>query len=362
MSNAWTRVVPALLAVATVGVGAGPIEITVDCDRGGDLAAVLADLVDRTDGPVVVNVAGTCAGPIEIATDDVTLRGESSGTSAIEGVGARFATPPPAVVTAHGVRNLRLEKLRISDGPVGVAAIAAEVTIESSELSRTDVGVAAQLSSVALAGVTLRDGRIGVEARRSRVGIGFSTIDRISDEAIAATEFSEIVMLHSTAVSDGLSVRNSGLVATRCELEGSIHARSHSRVSLGGSAGSTAALRGGISASNSEVFLFQLPVDGAVSVSDGGFLTAIGAGIGSVLLASAADARISSGHVAGAILVDGFSTAQLVSTAVAGEVVCRRGADALCEQSQLASVSGCRNCEGTGTTPGTFGPTAAPGR
>ncbi len=322
-----------LLFLITHPAGAGSLEITVDCGAGDDLATALADVLDGATGPVIVNVLGTCAGPIEITAHDVTLRGTSPEASAIEGV------------AAHGVRNLRLERLRISDAPRGVDAKDAEVTIDGCDIARTDIGVRTRGSSVALTRVTLRDGRMGIEARRSRVDLGFSTIHGISDEGISATEFSEVVIFRSTAASDGLSVRNSTLVATLSELEGSIHARTYSRVSLAGSSGSSSALHGDISASNSEVFLFQLPIDGTVSVQEAGVLTAIGARLGQVRLGLGADARISAGRVAQSVLADGFSTVQLLSSVVLGPVVCTRGSDAICEGSEVARVEGCGGCD-----------------
>jgi hypothetical protein len=327
-----------------VAVAAGPVEVTVDCDAGEDLAATLSAIETEAAGPLTVHVVGTCSGPIEITTDDVTLRGKSTDASAIQGVRTGVVMPTQAIVTAHGVRRLRLENLRISGGPVGVAVGDAEVTIEDCDLDRMEIGIISRDSTVALTRATLRDSRTAIEACRSRVDVSFSTIEEISDEGISATEYSRLLLFKTAIVSDGLSVGSSTLVATLCELEGSIHARSYSRVSLAGAAGSGAALHGNIFASNSEVFLFRLPVDGSVRVGESGLLTVLEAEVAQVLLGPATNARISAGTVRGDLRADGFSTVQLSSAIVGGDLVCERGSDAYCELSEVASVWGCGGC------------------
>ena len=195
-----------------------------------------------------------------------------------------------------------------------------------------------------LVGTTLRDARNGVRARRSRVAVSSGTIGDVSDEGLVATDGSELSLFRTAVRSDGLLVgHHSTLVATHCTLEGGIHVEAYSRISLAGASGPTATLRGDIVASNSEVFLFRLPVEGTVLVRDSGMLTVLEAELEEVRLASGSHAHIASARVAGEILAEGFSTVQLSSTSITA-LACQSGADAVCTASEPRTVSGCRRC------------------
>jgi hypothetical protein len=319
--------------------------VRVDCGRGGDLARVLRSLRDELPGPVVVHVAGTCSGPIEITRDGLTLRADDPESAAIEGSGEGSASPVSPIVTVRGVRNVRLENLRISDGRVGLGAFDAEVTVQGCDVARTDVAVQADGATVALARTTLREARNGIAARRSRVAVSFGTIRDVSDEGILATELSQLTLFRAEVSSDGVSVEShSAMSAVHCALEGSIHVRAYSQVSLAGASGPTATLRGDIYASNSEVVLFRLPVEGTVRVRDAGRLTVFEADLGEVRLDGRSHARVTSAHIAGDLLAEDFSTVRLSSTSVTGVLACRSGADAVCEQSETGSVSACPRC------------------
>jgi hypothetical protein len=302
---------------------------------------------------VIVRVAGTCSGPVEITRDGLILRGDSD-SAAIQGSPA-IGTPVPPIVTARGARDILLENLRISDGAVGLLAADAEVTLEGCDLARTDVALDAKDATVTLVRTTLRAARNGIAARRSHVAVSFGAIRDVSDEGILATELSQVTLFRAEVSSDGLSVEShSALSALHCMLQGSIHVRAYSRLSLSGASGTTATLRGDIHASNSEVFLFQLPLEGTVRVRDAGLLTVIEADLGEVRLEGGSHARMSSAHIAGDLFAEGFSTAQLSSASVSGVLSCRTGADVVCERSEAGSVSACRSCQpatGPGAVP-----------
>ncbi len=334
-----SSVLPGPLAVASA------TEVVVRCDGGDDLARMLRALGDERPGPVVVHVVGTCSGPIEITRDGLTLRGDDPEGAAIEGVRRNAGATASPIVAVRSARGLRLENLRIADGAVGVRALAAELTLLGCDLAGTDVAVDAQDSTMTLSRTTLREARNGIAARRSRVSVSFGTIHDISDEGILATEISQLTLFRTAVRSDGFAVENhSTLVATHCALEGSIHADAYSRISLAGASGPTATLRGDIFASNSEVFLFRLPVDGTVLVRNSGLLTVREAELREVRLDGGSHAQIASAEIAGELLAEGFSTVQLASTAITGALTCRSGADAFCARSESRYVSGCRSC------------------
>lgn len=324
-----------LVSLCSSPVGAADAsDVTVDCDRGGDLGRVLEALGHEPPGPVVVHVVGTCRGPVEIARDGLTLRGEDSGGAAIEGT-----------VTARRAQGVRLQDLRISDARVGLRAIGAEVTVEGCDLARTDVAVEAEDATLTLVQATLREARQGIAARRSRVSFSSGAIRDVSDEGIRAIELSQVTLFRAEVASDGLSVEShSTLAAVHCALAGSVHVATYSRVSLAGATGPTAILRGDLYASNSEVSLFRLPVEGIVRVLDGGHLTVFEADLGGVRLDGASHARVTSARVAGDFLAEDFSTVQLSSTSVTGVLACSRGADATCEGSPTGSGSSCASC------------------
>ena len=83
------------------------------------------------------------------------------------------------------------------------------------------------------------------------------TIDDIEDTGIAASEFSDVVLFKTPVVSDSISVERSSLLVVTSELDGAVHARTYSHVSLAGSAREPSILRGALFASNSEVHVFQ---------------------------------------------------------------------------------------------------------
>ena len=321
---------PALLASLLLA----PATLGVDCSRGGDLARVLRSLQDTPPQPVVLEIAGTCSGPVEVVRDGVTLRGVDSGGAAIVGG-----------IAVRGAHQVRLQNLRLFEGRVGLAALGAEVTVEGCDLARTDIAVDAEDATVTLTQTTLREARNGIRARRSRAALSFGTIRDVSDEGVLATELSQVTLFRAQVSSDGLAIESSAsLSALHCTLEGDIHVGAYSRISLAGASGPTAVLRGDVVASHGEVFLFRLPIQGTVRVRDASLLTAVEADLDEVRLDGDSHARFTSARVAGDLLAEDFSTARLTSTSVGGILACRSGADAVCEQAVAGSVSACPSC------------------
>ena len=299
--------------------------LRVDCSHGDDLGHVLRS----QPRPVVLEIAGTCTGPIEIARDGVTLRGEEPGGAAIVGG-----------ITVRGARGIRLEDLRLLEGPAALGVLGAEVTLEDCEIGRADVAVDAEDATLTHVRTTLHDGRNGIRARRSRVSLEASTVRDVSDEGILARELSDLRLFQTQVSSDGIAVEShSSLSAVHSALDGALHVGVFSRVSLAGSA-----LRGDLFASNSEVYLFRLPVAGTVRVRGGSLLTAVEADLLDVQLDGSSHARLTTTRVAGGVLAEDFSTVQLASTSVTGVVACRTGADAVCTQARTGSVSDCPGC------------------
>jgi hypothetical protein len=319
-------------------------EVVARCDGGDELARVLRALGDERSGPIVVHVTGVCRGPIEITRDRLILSGDDPETARIEGEPGVPGAPLP-IVSVRGARGVRLLSLRISNGAVGVRAIASELTLEGCDLARTDVAVDAEGSTLALERTTLREARVGLAARRSRVASSFGTIRDVSDEGLLVSEASQCTLFRADVRSGGLSIGgHSTLVATHCMLDGPVYADEYSQISLAGASGPTALLRGDIRASNSGVFLFRLPVEGAVRVRGSGLLEVHEAELGETHIDGGSHAQIASSRIAADVLAEGFSTVRLTSTTVEGALVCRSGADAVCEGSGTASISGCRSC------------------
>jgi hypothetical protein len=103
----------ALLATTLSGVASGQsITLAVDCSRG----QTIADAIARGDArkPLVLLIRGTCNEYVNIARDDVTLRGDPGSGGAINGPGSAAAA-----VTVQAQRSA-LENLTVTGGFNGV--------------------------------------------------------------------------------------------------------------------------------------------------------------------------------------------------------------------------------------------------
>jgi len=327
------------LLSASVAI-AGVQDVSVDCDHGGDLARVMRSLRNEAPGPIVIHVAGQCIGPIEITRNEVVLSGADGG--AIRGAVQDGGASVQPIVRVRGARDVRLENLHLSDGVIGLQAVDAALTVDDCEVVGTDVAVDAEDSTLALSWTALRGARNGIFARRARLAMYLGSIRDVSDEGILATDLSQVTLFRTEVSSDGLAVENhSSLVATHATIEGSIYVQSYSRISLSGAAG---LLRGDLYASNSEVLLFRLPVQGTVRAREAVSLTVVEADLQDVRLNAASHAEMTSPRIAGDLLVEGFSTGVLSGTSVVRSLVCRSGGDLACAQPAMESVTGCRSC------------------
>ncbi len=102
-----------LLATTLSSVASGQsITLAVDCSRG----QTIADAIARADArkPLVLLIRGTCNEYVNIARDDVTLRGDPGSGGAVNGPGSAAAA-----VTVQGDRTA-LENLTVTGGATGV--------------------------------------------------------------------------------------------------------------------------------------------------------------------------------------------------------------------------------------------------
>ncbi len=138
--------------------------INVSCNRGESLAAVIGYALPNT----LINVKGTCAGPITIATPGIEINSVNGG--GINGNGKD-------AVTIAGTRGVVLSGLAISGGANGVvAAGGAQVTLLNDAISgNSQSGIVAETNS----SVTVNGG--------SSKSNGFHGIDAESTSALVVS-------------------------------------------------------------------------------------------------------------------------------------------------------------------------------
>ncbi|HSR53524.1 MAG TPA: right-handed parallel beta-helix repeat-containing protein, partial [Acidobacteriota bacterium] len=90
--------------------GRPPERATVDCTKGDSIQ----EAVDKSKGPVVIEVRGICRENVRIEGKQVTLRGQDPASDGIEGVPADPSSPAIEIFFADGVR---IENLSVSNGP-----------------------------------------------------------------------------------------------------------------------------------------------------------------------------------------------------------------------------------------------------
>jgi hypothetical protein len=124
------------LSLAAPAFGQLRATINVSCNRGESLAAAVGYAFPNT----VINVKGTCAGPITITTAGLQIN--AVGTAGISGGGKD-------AVTIAGARGIVLSGLTISGGANGVvAANGAQVTLLNDAVSgNAQSGVVAEANS-----------------------------------------------------------------------------------------------------------------------------------------------------------------------------------------------------------------------
>ncbi len=157
------------LTVAYPACGQFHATINVNCARGESLAAAVGFVLPNT----VINVRGTCAGPITITTPGLSLH--AVGTAGINGGGKD-------AVTISGAHGIVLSGLAISGGANGlVATNGAQVTLLSDSVSGSALsGIVDEINS----SVTVNGGSsmgngvhgVDVEATSALVVAGAYTI------------------------------------------------------------------------------------------------------------------------------------------------------------------------------------------
>ena len=133
-SITWSVV---LLALTPLLAEAGTIELHVNCNEGKSVSKALenARVSRHRDGDaarnvacigrdphcppnqLIINITGTCLGPIRINRDNVTLRGSSPETAILDGSTGELAP----LIYARSVRGVRFENLTIRGAFTGVA-------------------------------------------------------------------------------------------------------------------------------------------------------------------------------------------------------------------------------------------------
>ncbi len=126
----------ALLCLAAPAFGQFRPTINLNCSRGDSLANAVAFAFPNT----LINVKGTCAGPINIATDGLQINGVSAGV--INGGGKD-------AVTITGAQRITLSGLSVTGGGNGIVAQnGAQVFLQNDTVSSNTVsGIVALASS-----------------------------------------------------------------------------------------------------------------------------------------------------------------------------------------------------------------------
>jgi hypothetical protein len=141
--------------------GNGGGTLNVNCNAGGTITQALAAGASR------IVISGTCAGPVTINRDDVTLQGETPAAT-IQGLVAATPEVDTVVITGHRVT---VEGLRITGGRNGITGIgAANLTVRNvtvHNVGRSGIGYAFG-SSGTIEGCTIefnaRDGIVAESA------------------------------------------------------------------------------------------------------------------------------------------------------------------------------------------------------
>jgi len=131
-----------LLVVTVPALGQFRPTVTVNCMRGESLVTVAANALPN----MLINLKGTCAGPVSITADGVQLNG--GGTAAINGGGKD-------AVTVTGAQRVSLVGLTITGGNNGVVAQnGAQMTLQNDTVSANSLSgiVALANSSITVTG------------------------------------------------------------------------------------------------------------------------------------------------------------------------------------------------------------------
>ena len=324
-----------LVAASAAGKADGQKTVLVDCTKGQSIQAALKDKAEE----LIVEIRGICDEDVVVTRSHVTLRGADPAFDGLRGVGG-LGVPAYSVVRVEGVRDVRLESLRVEGGLASGVGLRGSGPVEIENCRIVDNlrdGVAVNASSFATVTDTelAGNGRSGVAGfagdllicRRcaisgspqgalvingTRVSLEDSTVS--ATFGVLAAEGAPIVWVRDTTVTgDVLSLwatEDADIFVTGGELEGSIVAEQKS----------------------------MLVLDGAEQTAQT---------VGQNLLDLGTIARLTGGAtLLGPVSVEAFSNLAIQGGSIAGDLTCSAGADAFCTDPAAVSgvVNGCGRC------------------
>ncbi|MEO1204064.1 MAG: right-handed parallel beta-helix repeat-containing protein [Pseudomonadota bacterium] len=143
----------------------------VNCDKGRRLSHVLK----RTQPGDTIRLRGTCRERVRIETHELTIVGIDGPT--IDGSGTKADAKHPGLLTVVGSHGLRIENLRVQNGPAnGIAVQPGSQVILSGISARRNAGT----------GFTFDNAQAGIENIDSAKN-GFGGIDAFTNSTIIAS-------------------------------------------------------------------------------------------------------------------------------------------------------------------------------
>lgn len=317
----------------------GPPEVTVDCDAGDSLARALTKAT-RNPG-TTIHVQGTCTGSFVVAAQNISLKGDPTTTTVIQGPEDAIAnrlTVLDVTVDRFSMRHVTVRRGWIGVHVRGGISTRSDVRLLDSNFEGNYGGVLIDGGSFAFVqNSTFQSNELGIGVQFGSRG---SVVDcDIRDSGIRGLD----VFSNSTAGMFRTSVSGSGIVgigvsmnsflgigdSTLSENSG-VHAIAQDRSKL--QIGSNVTLGSDGDGTQAAVFLDDASI--LRSFSDVEIWGDVGAD---------GSCHLSLGNIAlhGSLLLDDFTDANLSRTTVDGVVECQRGSDAFCDTGVTASVSGC---------------------
>jgi len=336
-----------LVLGGVVELAANPVVVDVDCDAGDDLATAVAQAeatsVSRLvcvdppplgveqpfaeageaiaigericsivpPRPILVNVAGSCAGGVRITADHLTLQGVDAR--------ARVSTTDPffeALVTVDSADHVTIRNLSLENGIYNLRVIDAEdLTVENAQLSCRVIGIFAfePGSSIRVDNVTIST---HPDATPSNLGIyALGAVVDVEDSVIE--------------VGQGIVGEGNDLRVVNTTIIANLFAVGHS--------GSIVSISGGVSAIEGNVLLFGSPKRRA-GVTLGGSFTS------PVYVGEFADAHLESTATLPELTLSKFTNAVIRGTV--GILECDAVSDAICDSPAAVGTSSCANCPG----------------
>ena len=333
-----TALVPWLLTAALLPALSGPTasrRIDVNCPSERALERAIAR-AKKIGGEVDIYVHGMCEGNFVIDTDGITLRGADGASGLAAPAGSANRLPVVEVIDAQA----SLRGLIVRGGAAGVIAQGwnADVVLNAVDVhGQTDVGVYAQRGAqLTLIDSTVHDSEVGIDAD-DNVKLILQNVT-VSDERIGV-----VVSRQSFAgLSDATitSNREAGLaVYTRSDVNiiGSTF-RENGQVHIGAGEWSEVSLLSGVTigaADDSTPHSLSVIRGAAIaSFSTAAIHGDVGALIGGSI-------QLGNTALNGDLLLDQFATAYVRNAAIAGNLICLDGADAICSATTTQGVIGC---------------------